>query len=214
MMTVPMFLPEPGYGDGEYTEILGNMLADLFRRIRGRGLVLFTSYAMLRKTTEILREKLEDCDIEVLAQGEGRSRESLAKQFRDDISSVLMGTHSFWEGVDVIGESLSCVVLARLPFAAVSEPVTAARCEQLEAGGENAFIRYTIPTAVIKFRQGFGRLIRHRNDRGVVIAADCRIMSKRYGHWFRRSVPANISKSYSPQEMLDAIDTFLAGQNE
>ena len=209
-MMVPMFLPEPGGGDDtEYTRMLGQFLASLFRRINGRGLVLFTSYTMLRETTSIVRELLNGTGIEVLAQGENSSREMLIKQFRDDISSVLMGTHSFWEGVDIVGESLSCVVLARLPFPMFTEPIVAARCEQIEASGGNAFMNYTIPTAVIKFRQGFGRLIRHRNDRGIVITADRRIVSKRYGHWFRRGIPATTSKHYDLEEMLNTIDNFL-----
>jgi Rad3-related DNA helicase len=211
LLVVPMFLPEPTASDQAYDQALGAFLAKLFKRTQGRGLTLFTSYAMLQRTTSALRDALHGDDIDVLAQGESASREDLTAQFRVDISSVLMGTHSFWEGVDVVGEALSCVVLARLPFAVFTDPIVSARCEALEAAGQSAFTGFSLPNAVIRFRQGFGRLIRHRNDRGVVVVADRRMMTKRYGHWFRSSVPMPAVKGFDEDQMLDAIEQFLAG---
>lgn len=214
LLMVPMFLPEPTDSEQDYDKALGAFLAKLFKRTGGRGLTLFTSYTMLQKTTATLREALHDSGIEILAQGESASREDLTEQFRSDISSVLMGTHSFWEGVDVVGETLSCVVLARLPFAVFTDPVVAARCEALEESGQSAFTGFSLPNAVIRFRQGFGRLIRHRTDRGVVIVADRRMMTQRYGHWFRSSVPVASLKFFDEETMISAVELFLQPNTE
>lgn len=210
---VPMFLPDLISGNEQrYADALAALLAKLFKRTGGRGLTLFTSYHMLQRVTSLVREELASAPagVSVLAQGESFSREYLTETFRSNVASVLMGTHSFWEGVDVPGESLSCVIVARLPFGVFTDPVMEARCEALEASGKSAFRHYSLPQAVIRFRQGFGRLIRHRQDRGVVIVTDKRILSKSYGHWFRSSVPVPAVGIHDEDELIASVEQFLA----
>jgi DNA polymerase-3 subunit epsilon/ATP-dependent DNA helicase DinG len=209
MVAVPAFLPEPSEAGADYAGELGALMAAIFERTRGRGMVLFTSYKMLRETTDVVRDKLEGRGIQVLAQGESGSREAITAAFKEDIESVLMGTHSFWEGVDAVGETLSCLVVARLPFAVFTDPIIAARCEQIDNRGGSSFIEYSVPSAVIRFRQGFGRLIRHRTDRGVVIVADRRIVTKRYGSWFRNSLPSKTVRFEDADTMIQAVESFL-----
>ncbi len=206
---VPMFLPEPGGDDGSYVEALGIFLGRLFERTQGRAMALFTSYDMLQRVADRVDQAMKPFGITVLSQGLSGSREAIAQRFRDDIGSVLMGTHSFWEGVDMVGETLSCLVLARLPFAVFTDPIVQARTARIEAEGGNAFAAYSLPQAVIRFRQGFGRLIRHRNDRGIVVVADRRIVTKPYGQWFRDSIPAQTVRFYEEEALLDAAAAFL-----
>ncbi|MHC4884989.1 MAG: helicase C-terminal domain-containing protein, partial [Planctomycetota bacterium] len=182
MVLVPTFLPEPGGGNTEkYEKELSALMEQVFRRSNGRGMVLFTSYNMLKNCHAALEKGMMGDGIRLLAQGMSGSREHITNLFKHDIHSVLLGTHSFWEGVDVAGESLSCLAIARLPFAVFTDPIVEARCEQLEANGKGAFMNYSVPSAVIRFKQGFGRLIRSRSDRGVIILADRRVVAKRYG---------------------------------
>jgi ATP-dependent DNA helicase DinG len=210
-VVVPMFLPEHGAGS-EFDPAFGALLAQLFEATRGRALVLFTSYDSLRKSRDHVLAAAGSHASQVLAQGDAGSREAITEAFREDVHSVLLGTHSFWEGVDLAGETLSCLVMARLPFGVFTDPLIAARCERIEAEGGSAFSQYSLPSAVIRFRQGFGRLIRHREDRGVVIVADRRIVSKGYGKWFRASIPASISRAFDPEQLLEQVRDFLDGE--
>ncbi len=213
IVMVPTFLPDPSNPQGDYVEQLGILLAEVFRRTEGRGMALFTSYDMLKRTSSVLRGEMADANVQLLVQGESGSRESIIRTFKEDLVSVLLGTHSFWEGVDVVGESLSCLAVARLPFAVFTDPIVEARCEQVEADGKNAFMGFSLPNAVIKFRQGFGRLIRHKTDRGIVIVTDNRIVSKRYGAWFRNSLPTNTLTFPDRADFLNAIEDFMKDLN-
>jgi DNA polymerase-3 subunit epsilon/ATP-dependent DNA helicase DinG len=157
----------------------------------GRMLVLFTSTAALRQTYRAVEEPLEEQEIVVLGQGIDGSRRAVLQRFRETPRAVLLGTSSFWEGVDVVGDALSVLVIAKLPFAVPSDPIFAARSELFA----EPFANYAVPQAILKFKQGFGRLIRSKEDRGVVAILDRRIVSKRYGQLFLHSLPdAHVEK--------------------
>lgn len=148
-------------------------------------LVLFTSYYQLRSTAAALTRPLGEHDISVFQQGAGTSRAQLLESFRTTPKSVLLGTRSFWEGVDVVGAALSVLVIARLPFSVPDDPIFASRAETFE----NPFAEYAIPETILRFRQGFGRLIRTKTDRGVVVVLDKRVLTKSYGPMFLNSLP-------------------------
>ncbi len=152
---------------------------------QGRALVLFTSYDQLRRTSQAISPALSNEDIVIYEQGEGASAHSLLDNFRLAEKAVLLGTRAFWEGVDIPGEALSVLIIAKLPFDVPTDPIISARSETFE----DPFYQYSLPEAILKFRQGFGRLIRTKHDRGVVIILDKRIQSKRYGKLFLDSLP-------------------------
>ena len=177
-------VPEPNAPG--YQKAVEAGLIELCAAMGGRTLVLFTSYAQLRATAKALVPALAQHDIMLFEQSDGSSRRQLLDRFKAAERGVLMGTRSFWEGVDVPGEALSCLAITRLPFAVPTDPIFAARSETF---GEAAFGEYSVPDAVLRFRQGFGRLIRTRSDRGVVAVFDRRIVSKQYGQMFLQSLP-------------------------
>jgi ATP-dependent DNA helicase DinG len=203
------FLPDPAAEPQKYAEALAPFLARLFDASAGRGLALFTAYDMMRKVADIARPLFEVAGLDLLVQGEGLSRESMAARLKAGGRTVLFGSQSFWEGVDVAGEALSCVVLARLPFPQMGEPVTEARSENIEAEGGSSFRDYMIPEAVIKFRQGFGRLVRTKSDRGVVVVTDGRIVSKNYGAMFRKSIAASVHSVRTAEDVFSRTADFL-----
>lgn len=210
-VAAPVFLPDPADTIGNpYPAALAEFLVALLQRTRGRTLVLFTSYEMMRTCARTLAAPLRSAGITLLVQGEGGSRDRLTRVFRRDISSVLLGTDSFWEGVDVMGEALSCVVIARLPFDAVKDPLVSARSERVAEEGGDPFRNFALPNAIIKFRQGFGRLIRHREDRGWVIIADRRIQTKGYGVHFRRNLPCAVHTAPDATTLLADVEAFFA----
>lgn len=177
-------IPEPNQPG--YDRYVAQAIIDTAATLGGRTLALFTSYSHLKAITDMVREPLRQEGVTVLAQHEGASRQQITDQFKTPgVRAVLLGTRSFWEGVDIPGESLQAVMLVKIPFDVPSDPVFAARSETFD----NSFFQYSIPEAILRWRQGFGRLIRRQTDEGVVIVLDKRVLSKRYGQAFTDSLP-------------------------
>lgn len=183
LLYLPNDMPEPS--ERTYQRALEDALIDLATATGGRMLALFTSNTALRQTYRAIQEPLEDQEIVVLGQGLDGSRRSLLQRFKEHPRAVLLGTSSFWEGVDIVGDALSVLVITKLPFAVPSDPVFAARSELFD----DAFTSYAVPQSILKFKQGFGRLIRSKEDRGVVAVLDRRLLTKRYGKLFLGSLP-------------------------
>lgn len=186
VVLIPSDIPNPN--DKKYVEVISDLILRSIKITRGRTFVLFTSYGLLNLIYNRLKSHIEALGINVLKQG-GENRHRLLERFKQDITSVLFATDSFWEGVDVHGEALESVIITKLPFRVPSEPVVEARVEAIERRGGNAFLEYTVPQATIKFRQGFGRLIRRKTDRGSILILDKRVIQKSYGRIFLNSLP-------------------------
>ncbi|MFH0802374.1 MAG: helicase C-terminal domain-containing protein [bacterium] len=186
LLGIPTDIPDPS--SEEYLSESLNGLVQLITLMEGRTFILFTSVRMLRRFAKGLRTPLEDAGMAFLVQGD-LPRHALLQEFKRREQAVLLGMDSFWEGVDVPGRDLECVILARLPFRVPTDPIVEARSEEMERQGLSSFTHYALPMAVLKFKQGFGRLIRSRSDRGVILVLDNRLVSKRYGRQFLKSIP-------------------------
>lgn len=180
-------LPEPSAPD--FADTLAAWVAHFLTLSQGRAFVLFTSYSLLQTMAGKLQPFCSRQGWELLVQGRSKPRHQLIREFRENISSVLFGTESFWTGVDVPGEALSNVIITRLPFAVPDHPVTASRLEAIEVRGGNPFMEYSVPEAVLKLRQGLGRLIRTQKDRGHAVILDPRVLTKQYGRVFLNALP-------------------------
>jgi DNA polymerase-3 subunit epsilon/ATP-dependent DNA helicase DinG len=184
LLFIPSDMPEPADRD-RYQQMVERGIVELATALDGRTMVLFTSYAHLRQTAQVITPRLALGDIVVYDQTDGSSRQALLEGFRTSEKAVLLGTKSFWEGVDIPGSALSAIVIPRLPFSPPNDPIFAARSENYA----DSFNAFALPDAVLRFRQGFGRLIRTQTDRGVVVVMDARIRTKRYGAAFTDSLP-------------------------
>jgi len=222
LVLAPDCLPDPSANPNEYASALALLMRDLFSVTHGRALVLFTSYEMMNAVAASAHRLLADGGIRLLVQGEGLSRESMTRILKESgeihsppppsistSSVVLFGAQSFWEGVDIAGAALSCVVLARLPFAQMGDPIVEARSEKIDREGGSSFRDYALPEAVIKFRQGFGRLVRTKSDRGVVLVTDPRLVTKNYGATFRKSIPASVHTVTDLTDLLQRVADFF-----
>jgi DNA polymerase-3 subunit epsilon/ATP-dependent DNA helicase DinG len=184
MVYVATDVPEPSQYNG-HQRAVETAISTVARASGGRMLALFTSYAQLQRTSNRISPILSREDIQVYEQGEGASPNMLLETFRETERAVLLGTRAFWEGVDVPGEALSVLMIVKLPFDVPSDPIVSARSETFE----DPFYQYALPEAILRFRQGFGRLIRTQTDRGVVAILDKRVLTKRYGRFFMESLP-------------------------
>lgn len=190
-LMVPNDFPDIRQGNMEdYLYSTCEAILSLAEITQGRMLVLFTSYDMLRKTYHILKDTMDLASYMLFAQGiSSGSRSRLKKNFIHYDHAVLLGTSSFWEGVDIPGQDLSCLMIVRLPFEPPNHPVVQAKSEHIKQMGKNSFMELSLPNAVIRFKQGFGRLIRSSSDRGIVFVCDARLMKARYGKYFTDSIP-------------------------
>ena len=209
LLAVPTDNPAPGQSG--YPEMLREQIEQAILAAGGRTFVLFTAYSMLRRIHAELAPILEPQGYRCLRQGD-MNRHRLLKAFSDDPTSILFATDSFWEGVDVPGRALEQVIIARLPFRVPSEPVLEARAEAIERAGGDPFMAYTVPQAVIRFKQGFGRLIRHKEDRGVVLILDNRVIKRGYGRQFINSLPDVPIRKAPADEVQLSIRGFFAKQ--
>jgi ATP-dependent DNA helicase DinG len=200
ILYLPPRMPDPRSDD--FALAAGREVIEILRRTEGRAFVLFTSYATLRAVQAVAELAI---DYPILVQGTA-PRSQLLKQFRQTPHAVLLATSSFWQGVDVIGEALSCVIVDKLPFASPGDPITAARIDAIRARGGDPFTEYQVPLAILALQQGLGRLIRHRRDRGVLAVLDPRLRTKGYGRRFVASLPpAPIVHD------LSSVEAFFSG---
>ncbi|UVI32431.1 ATP-dependent DNA helicase DinG [Paenibacillus spongiae] len=202
-------------GDSQFNEMLIRSLADAAAETKGRMLVLFTSYRMLKQVYDPLKEALAPSGIQLLAQGiDSGNRSKLTKRFQQQTASVLLGTSSFWEGVDIPGDALTCLAIVRLPFQPPNHPLVEAKSELLQEQKQNPFMKLSIPQAVIRFKQGFGRLVRTANDRGIVLIYDTRVIDTYYGKYFLYSLPGPKIEHMHLDLIVPRIREWLAVERE
>ncbi|CAH2715768.1 3'-5' exonuclease DinG [Neobacillus rhizosphaerae] len=194
----------------EYVIAITEHIITIAEATKGRMLLLFTAYDMLKKTYELIKESGFLNEYVLIAQGiTSGSRTRLTRNFQRYDKAILLGTSSFWEGVDIPGEDLSCLVIVRLPFSPPEEPLTEAKCQLIMQQGGNAFSEYSLPEAILRFKQGFGRLIRTETDRGIMIVFDRRIVTTKYGKAFLKSIPPIPVKKGRIDELVDIIHSWL-----
>jgi ATP-dependent DNA helicase DinG len=210
LLYAPPDMPEPQNVD--YVSALVDASVPVIEASEGRTFMLFTSYRALNEAAELLADEIE---YPILVQGES-SQADMIKKFRKLGNAVLMGTSSFWEGVDVRGEALSCVIIDKLPFASPGDPVLEARIKSIRESGGNPFGEYQLPQAVISLKQGVGRLIRDSQDKGVLMICDPRLRTKSYGMTFLNSLPRvpRTSKQEVVERFFDIIKNAKSAKEQ
>lgn len=217
LVVVPRDFPNIKGNSGEayFIEKLTESLRDVAVTTGGRMLVLFTSYRMLKAVHQRLKEVLASSGIQVLGQGlDSGNRSKLTRMFKDSSASVLLGTSSFWEGVDIPGDALSCLAIVRLPFQPPNHPLVEAKCEVYKKNQQNPFMKYSVPQAVIRFKQGFGRLVRTATDKGIVIVYDTRVIDTAYGKHFLYSLPGPKIEHMTTMQLVPRITEWMGGEEQ
>ncbi len=208
LVFIPTDMPEPNKPD--YQAKVEQTIVQLSLATQGRLMALFTSYAQLKQVAASIRPLLEEAGFTLFVQGEGGSRQQILTAFRETDKAVILGTRSFWEGVDVQGEALSALIITKLPFAVPNDPIISARSETFDS----PFYQYSVPEAILHLRQGFGRLIRSTSDRGIAVLLDKRLLSKRYGRLFLESLPDVTLCKASLADLPETAQRWLAGDIE
>ena len=210
LLILPDFLDDPR--NEQFNHKLTELIKETHRQHPTGMLVLFTNYSTLNRLYNDLQMHFESERVLLLAQGKSGSRTGIINQFREYRESILFGTDSFWEGIDVPGEALELLVIAKLPFDVPSEPLVAAKLEEIKKNGGNPFMEFSVPEAIIRFRQGFGRLIRHKDDFGAVIVCDNRLSRMQYGRQFLDALPVEAHVYQDKESLFGDLKNWFAGQ--